>query len=83
MTTPLAQSMNFLPVRMAGRLVQFQWQILLLPWNVVLFCLSTSAGFLLRFLVLAGAPPSGYTDQATVRLTTLSQPFLTPFAYGV
>lgn len=64
----LAQLMGLVPVRIAGMVVQlFKWQILFLPWNLILFSVSTVAGVLLRFLVLTGASlPSGYADKDTV-----------------
>eukprot|EP00884_Botryococcus_braunii_P006869 jgi/Botrbrau1/16183/Bobra.0342s0001.1 len=63
----LAQLMDLVPVRMAGLLVHFQWQIIFLPWNFFLFSLSTLTGIFLRFLVFTGASlPSGYADKDTL-----------------
>jgi hypothetical protein len=71
MSVALPQLMILLQAGLAGKLMQFSWQIFVLPWTVILFCLSTWAGFLLRFLVIVGAPPSGYADQSTVSVTGL------------
>ena len=43
-----------------------QWQVFLIPYNVFLYCMSCVAGALLRFLVVAGAPPSEYANKAKV-----------------
>ncbi len=43
-----------------------QWQVFCLPYNMFLYCLSWIAALLLRFLVVAGAPPSEYANKAKV-----------------
>ena len=43
-----------------------QWQVFLIPYNVFLYCMSCVAAALLRFLVVAGAPPSEYANKAKV-----------------
>lgn len=44
-----------------------QWQVLVFPYTVSLYCLSWFASVLLRFLVVAGAPPADYTNKAKAR----------------
>ena len=43
-----------------------QWQVFLIPYNVFLYCMSCVAAALLRFLVVAGAPPSEYANKSKV-----------------
>lgn len=50
-----------------AQVAQMQWQVFCLPYNMFLYCLSWIVALLLRFLVVAGAPPSEYANKAKVR----------------
>ncbi len=51
-----------------AQVAHVQWQVLVFPYTVSLYCLSWFAALLLRFLVVAGAPPADYTNKAKARL---------------
>lgn len=50
----------------APQVAALQWQVFLIPYNLFLYCMSCVAAALLRFLVVAGAPPSEYANKAKV-----------------
>ncbi|KAK9843832.1 hypothetical protein WJX81_008298 [Elliptochloris bilobata] len=58
---------EILPLRIVNKVAQIQWQVLFFPYNVFVYCLSCLAALLLRFLVVAGAPPSEYANKAKLR----------------
>ena len=57
-----------LPIRLASKALQLQWRVVTIPWSTFLFWLSCCCSLLLRFLVIAGAPPGEFYNKTKVSL---------------
>ncbi|CAK0787203.1 hypothetical protein CVIRNUC_010419 [Coccomyxa viridis] len=56
-----------LPIRLASKALQLQWRVVTIPWTTFVFWLSCCCSLLLRFLIIAGAPPGEFYNKTRVR----------------
>ncbi|CAL5229422.1 g12744 [Coccomyxa viridis] len=56
-----------LPIRLASKALQLQWRVVTIPWSTFLFWMSCCCSLLLRFLIIAGAPPGEFYNKTKVR----------------
>ena len=59
-----------LPIRLASKALQLQWRVVTIPWSTFLFWSSCCCSLLLRFLIIAGAPPGEFYNKTKVSLGT-------------
>ena len=64
-----------LPIRLASKALQLQWRVVTIPWTTFVFWLSCCCSLLLRFLIIAGAPPGEFYNK-----TRVGRPCTTSFA---
>ena len=55
-----------LPIRLASKALQLQWRVVTIPWSTFLFWMSCCCSLLLRFLIIAGAPPGEFYNKTKV-----------------
>lgn len=59
-----------LPIRLVSKALQLQWRVCTMPWTTFLFWLSCCCSLLLRFLIIAGAPPGEFYNKTKVSMLT-------------